>query len=91
VHRLRENEGMPTLRVALAQVDPTVGDLAGNAALVRGWTRKAAESGAHLVAFPEMMLTGYPVEDLVFRESFVARSRAALEQLGGRPGRRRPR
>ena len=72
---------MPTLRIALAQVDPTVGDLAGNAALVRGWTRKAAESGAHLVAFPEMMLTGYPVEDLVFRESFVAASRAALAQL----------
>src|SRR5215510_2908762 len=72
---------MARLRVALAQVDPTVGDLAGNAALVRGWTRKAAESGAHLVAFPEMMLTGYPVEDLVFRESFVAASRATLEQL----------
>jgi NAD+ synthase (glutamine-hydrolysing) len=72
---------MPTLRIALAQVDPTVGDIAGNSALVRGWTRKAAESGAQLVAFPEMMLTGYPVEDLVFRESFVATSRAALSQL----------
>ncbi len=72
---------MPTLRLALAQVDPTVGDLPGNAALVRGWTRKAAESGAHLVAFPEMMLTGYPVEDLVFRESFVAASQAALQTL----------
>jgi NAD+ synthase (glutamine-hydrolysing) len=72
---------MPTIRIALAQIDPTVGDLAGNAALVRGWTRKAAESGAHLVVFPEMMLTGYPVEDLVFRESFVAASRSALEQL----------
>jgi NAD+ synthase (glutamine-hydrolysing) len=67
--------------VALAQVDPTVGDLAGNAAIVRGWTRKAAESGAHLVAFPEMMLTGYPVEDLVFREDFVAASKAALAGL----------
>jgi NAD+ synthase (glutamine-hydrolysing) len=72
---------MPTMRIALAQIDPTVGDLAGNAALVRGWTRKAAESGAHLVVFPEMMLTGYPVEDLVFRVSFVAASRSALEQL----------
>ena len=72
---------MPTLRIALAQVDPTVGDLAGNVALVRGWTRKAAESGAHLVAFPEMMITGYPVEDLVFRESFVAASKAALNAL----------
>jgi NAD+ synthase (glutamine-hydrolysing) len=72
---------MTTLRIALAQVDPTVGDIAGNVALVRGWTRKAAESGAQLVAFPEMVLTGYPVEDLVFRESFVAASRAGLEQL----------
>jgi NAD+ synthase (glutamine-hydrolysing) len=78
---LRENERMPTMRIALAQVDPTVGDLAGNTALVRGWTRKAAESGAHLVAFPEMMVTGYPVEDLVFRESFVAASKAALAAL----------
>src|SRR5215813_5261031 len=74
---------MPTLRIALAQVDPTVGDLAGNAAAVRGWTRKASEAGAQLVAFPEMMLTGYPVEDLVFRESFVAASRSALEALAG--------
>ena len=72
---------MPTLRIALAQVDPTVGDLAGNIALVRGWSRKAAESQAHLVAFPELMVTGYPVEDLVFRESFVAASKAALDTL----------
>jgi NAD+ synthase (glutamine-hydrolysing) len=72
---------MPTLRLALAQVDPIVGDLAGNAALVRRWTRQAAEDGAHLIAFPEMMLTGYPVEDLVFRESFVTASQATLERL----------
>jgi NAD+ synthase (glutamine-hydrolysing) len=72
------------MRIALAQCDPTVGDLAGNAALVRGWTRKAVDAGAHLVAFPEMMLTGYPVEDLVFRDTFVAASRAALESLAGR-------
>src|SRR5262245_41940283 len=72
---------MPTMRIALAQVDPTVGDLAGNVALIRGWTRKAAEAGAHMVAFPEMVLTGYPVEDLVFRESFVAASKAALRRL----------
>jgi NAD+ synthase (glutamine-hydrolysing) len=72
---------VPTLRIALAQVDPTVGDLAGNIALVRGWSRKAAESQAHLVAFPELMVTGYPVEDLVFRESFVAASKAALDTL----------
>jgi NAD+ synthase (glutamine-hydrolysing) len=72
---------MPLLRLALAQVDSTVGDIGGNAAAVREWTRRAAGAGAHLVAFPEMMLTGYPVEDLVFRESFVAASRTALERL----------
>ncbi len=72
---------MPILRIALAQVDSTVGDLPGNADTVRAWSRRAAEAGAQLVAFPEMMLTGYPVEDLVFRESFVAASRDALHQL----------
>src|SRR5436305_13471544 len=72
---------MPRLRLALAQVDSTVGDLAGNASAVRGWTRKAADAGAQLVAFPEMMLTGYPVEDLVFRESFVAASKYTLGRL----------
>jgi NAD+ synthase (glutamine-hydrolysing) len=72
---------MPTLRIALAQVNATVGDLAGNAAVVHGYTRRAAEAGAHLVAFPEMMLTGYPVEDLTFRESFVSASRNSLERL----------
>jgi NAD+ synthase (glutamine-hydrolysing) len=72
---------MPTLRLALCQVDPTVGDIAGNADLVRGWARKAADAGAQLALFPELMLTGYPVEDLVFRRSFVAASRAALHRL----------
>jgi NAD+ synthase (glutamine-hydrolysing) len=72
---------MPQLRLALAQVNPTVGDLAGNAALVRAWAAKAEQSGAHLVAFPEMVLTGYPVEDLTLRSSFVQASRAAVRQL----------
>jgi NAD+ synthase (glutamine-hydrolysing) len=72
---------VPQLRIALAQVNPTVGDVAGNVALVREWSGRAAGAGAQLVVFPEMVLTGYPVEDLVFRESFVAASRAALAQL----------
>ncbi|MEN3310237.1 MAG: hypothetical protein V7603_6439 [Micromonosporaceae bacterium] len=72
---------MPTLRLALAQVNPTVGDIPGNAQIIRDWTGRAAGAGAHLVAFPEMMLTGYPVEDLVFRESFVASSKTALADL----------
>ncbi|MBB2941797.1 NAD+ synthase (glutamine-hydrolyzing) [Actinoplanes lutulentus] len=72
---------MPTLRIALAQVNSTVGDIHGNAEAVRRWSREAAGAGAHLVAFPEMMLTGYPIEDLVFRNSFVAASRQALDDL----------
>jgi NAD+ synthase (glutamine-hydrolysing) len=72
---------MAQLRLALAQVNATVGDLGGNAEVVRLWAAKAAEAGAHLVAFPEMVLTGYPVEDLALRTSFVDASREALEQL----------
>src|SRR5918911_3086118 len=72
---------MSQLRLALAQIDPTLGDLAGNAALVRQWSAQARDAGAHLVAFPEMVLTGYPVEDLALRTSFVEASRAALSQL----------
>jgi len=72
---------MSQLRLALAQVNPTVGELGGNADLVRSWAARAAAAGAHLVAFPEMMLTGYPVEDLALRTSFVDASRAALTRL----------
>ena len=72
---------MPQLRVALAQVNATVGDLTGNAATVREWTGRAQQAGAHLVAFPEMYLTGYPVEDLALRRSFVEASVDALHQL----------
>ncbi|GAA2099408.1 NAD+ synthase [Actinomadura alba] len=70
---------MAQLRIALAQVDPTVGDLQGNADLVVAWSRRAAEAGAHLAVFPEMALTGYPVEDLVLRKSFVDASIETLE------------
>ena len=69
------------LRIALAQVNPTVGAIDGNVAIVRATARRAADAGAQLVAFPEMMITGYPVEDLVFRESFVAASKAAVADL----------
>ncbi|QMU75802.1 NAD+ synthase [Streptacidiphilus sp. PB12-B1b] len=75
---------MPSLRLALNQIDSTVGDIAGNGDLVLRWTRHAAEQGAHLVAFPEMALTGYPVEDLALRPSFVDASRAALVALAER-------
>ena len=72
---------MPTLRLALAQVDATVGDLDGNAALIRERAAEAAAQGAGLIAFPEMMLTGYPVEDLALRPSFRRASIEALHAL----------
>ncbi|WP_157244373.1 NAD+ synthase [Nonomuraea typhae] len=75
---------MAQLRIALAQTNPTVGDLAANAAKMLTWTRDAAERGAHLVVFTEMFLTGYPVEDLVLRTSFVEASIRTLEESAAR-------
>lgn len=75
---------MPQLRVALAQVDTSVGDLAGNAELLARRCREAADAGAHLVVFPEMALTGYPVEDLALRVSFAQASRRELDALAAR-------
>jgi NAD+ synthase (glutamine-hydrolysing) len=72
------------LRIALAQVNATVGDLEGNAGLIMDWSRRAADAGAQVAVFPEMMLTGYPVEDLALRASFVAASVATLHDLAGR-------
>ncbi len=72
---------MQVLRVALAQVNPTVGDLLGNASLVREWTARAVAAGADLVCFPEMVLTGYPIEDLALRPSFQSAARDALTEL----------
>ena len=69
------------LTVALAQVNPRVGDLSGNAAIIRNFSKKAAELGASLVAFPEMVLTGYPIEDLALRSSFRHASKKAIAAL----------
>jgi NAD+ synthase (glutamine-hydrolysing) len=67
-----------SLRVALAQVNPTVGDLEGNARLVVEWIGRARDQGADLVCFPELVITGYPPEDLVLKRAFV---RDNLKQL----------
>src|SRR5580698_2647734 len=70
----------------MAQVNATVGDLDGNAGLIVEWTRRAARSGARVVVFPEMMLTGYPVEDLALRASFVEASIRTLHEVAARLG-----
>ncbi|MDE3724060.1 NAD+ synthase [Nocardiopsis sp. N85] len=72
---------MAQLRIALAQVNPTVGDLEGNRSIVVDAARQARERGAHLLALPEMVVTGYPVEDLALRNSFVSASVKSVHRL----------
>jgi NAD+ synthase (glutamine-hydrolysing) len=69
------------LRVALAQINPTVGDLAGNAVLIAESVKSAQAQGANLIVFPEMIVTGYPVEDLALRPSFQAASIRAVQEI----------
>lgn len=70
-----------SLKIALAQLNPTVGDVAGNADKVRRARDEAAAMGADLVAFPELFIAGYPPEDLVLKPAFQAACRAATEAL----------
>ncbi|MEY4396477.1 MAG: hypothetical protein RLZZ40_233 [Actinomycetota bacterium] len=72
---------MSRIRFALAQINPIVGDLAGNSALIRAAVKTAADAKASVVALPEMALTGYPIEDLAFSPDFVDASRTAVEKL----------
>jgi len=75
------NQPIGQLRVALAQINPKVGDFPGNSELILEYAGKAASAGAHILVLPEMILTGYPVEDLALRPTFRSASRAALQQL----------
>jgi NAD+ synthase len=69
------------ISVALAQINPTVGDLAGNVARIRAARAEAAGQGADLVVFPELCIAGYQPEDLVLKPAFLAACRAAAEEL----------
>jgi NAD+ synthase (glutamine-hydrolysing) len=73
--------GQDLLRVALAQIDPTVGDIAGNARKIADLTTAAREQGAALVVFPELTLSGYPPEDLLLKTSFLDDVARALDAL----------
>jgi NAD+ synthase len=69
------------LAIALAQLNPTVGDVAGNAEKVRRGRATAAAQGADLVIFPELFISGYMPEDLVLKPAFQAACRTAVEAL----------
>lgn len=69
------------MRVALAQIDPTVGDIDGNAAKVAEWIGRARGEGADLAIFPELCVPGYPAEDLYLKRHFVEANRRAVEEL----------
>jgi NAD+ synthase (glutamine-hydrolysing) len=73
----------PPSRIALGQIDVTVGDLAANVERMTEWTRRATDAGAELIAFPELAITGYPPEDLVLRPAFVQDNLDALASLAG--------
>lgn len=72
------------MRVALAQINPTVGDLSGNAEKMASYIDEARGRGAELVVFPELCLWGYPPKDLLLKRGLLGRSREALERLAGR-------
>jgi len=74
------------MKVALAQINPTVGDLAGNQAKILAAYRRGVEAGAELVMLPELAITGYPPRDLLLKKSFIAGNLAVLEQLAAATG-----
>ncbi len=69
------------VKIALGQINPTVGDFAGNAAKIIEFSQRAKAAGAGLVLFPELSVCGYPPRDLVERPSFVARNRESVERI----------
>ena len=75
---------MTRLRIALAQINPTVGDLQGNLAQIIDYYVQAEAAGCDVVAFPELCITGYPPEDLVLKPGFVSDNKAALATIAAR-------
>lgn len=72
---------MRTFRIAMVQMNPTVGDLDGNVRRIIGWLREANKAKPDLVVFPELAITGYPPEDLLLKPQFVADNRRALSEI----------
>src|ERR687891_2947185 len=72
------------MRVALAQINTTVGDIWGNVEKMTDTLERATDSGAELVAYPELTIPGYPPEDLLMRQSFIEENVRALHEFAGR-------
>ena len=72
---------MRVLRIAMAQINPTVGDISGNARLIKAWIKEAKKAKADVVAFPELAVTGYPPEDLLLKPRFVADNQRVVDEL----------
>ena len=72
---------MSSIRLALAQVNPSVGDLSGNVEKIIHYTSIAEKSGADIIAFPELSVTGYPPEDLLFKPQFLEENVQAAKEI----------
>src|SRR5438067_3413826 len=72
---------MRLFRVAMVQMNPTVGDLEGNVQRITSWLREARKAKADLTVFPELAITGYPPEDLLLKPRFLEDNRRALEEI----------
>src|SRR5436190_22739431 len=77
---------MRSMKIGFAQINPTVGDLSGNFKLIIHAYERLAAAGAELVLTPELAVTGYPPQDLVFKSRFVPENLAILQQLHSRVG-----
>src|SRR5580698_6668121 len=74
------------MKIALAQINSTIGDLAGNEARILAAYRRGADAGVDLVMLPELAITGYPPRDLLLKKSFVAGNLAVLDRLAAATG-----
>ncbi|HEV2113691.1 MAG TPA: nitrilase-related carbon-nitrogen hydrolase, partial [Terriglobales bacterium] len=71
------------MKIALGQINPTVGDFSGNSARIIDFSKRALVAGAGMIIFPEMSVCGYPARDWVEKPAFVAKSQQTIEQIAG--------
>ena len=74
------------IRIALAQTNPTVGDLRGNSGKIMAFVERAVSLGADIIAFPELAVTGYPPEDLLFKPQFIKENIEEIKRIAEKAG-----